>query len=152
MVLYNEEMEVTVSSRVELGIEARAFVARLTPRTEGATFVTLSGELGAGKTAFVQEVAEILGVSDTVTSPTFVLEKVYALPDGSLFERLVHIDAYRLEGATALAPLGFDNIMQDARTLVMLEWPERVRDGMRDADVSITITTQTDGTRTIVYG
>src|ERR1700754_3179272 len=83
----------------ELDREAEGFAGRLVPSAQGATLVTLTGELGAGKTTFTQSLARALGVTDTVTSPTFVLEKIYSLPDSTQgFTRLVHIDAYRLSG------------------------------------------------------
>jgi tRNA threonylcarbamoyladenosine biosynthesis protein TsaE len=91
----------------------------------GATVVTLSGELGAGKTTFAQKLARELGVEEHVTSPTFVLEKIYRL-NGRQFERLVHIDAYRLESSRELEVLGFKELLDDPKNLILLEWPERV--------------------------
>ena len=81
----------------ELQAYARKFVASLMPHRDAATLVTLSGDLGAGKTTFTQGIARALGVEETVASPTFVIEKVYVLT-AQRWERLVHIDAYRLEG------------------------------------------------------
>ncbi len=123
------------------------------PSPRGATLVTLSGELGAGKTAFVKGVARAFGITEIVNSPTFVLEKIYLIQEfakgqfakGSpsvipkdsppripprKFKRLIHIDAYRLEKGSDLGPLGFDEIMQDAENLIMLEWPEKVADAL----------------------
>lgn len=133
--------------------EAATFISTLSPHTGGATLITLSGELGAGKTSFTQGVARALGVTDHVTSPTFVLEKIYELPaeTGRGFAQLVHIDAYRLEGSAALAPLGFDEIMRDARNVVMLEWPERVADGLPPAACAIRLIVNPAGGRTISY-
>src|ERR1700683_2680478 len=91
----------------EVEHEARNFLQTLEPRADGATLITLSGELGAGKTTFTQAVAKALGVEDIVNSPTFVIEKVYNLPEGKGFHRLVHIDAYRLTSNGELAALGF---------------------------------------------
>lgn len=147
-------MEKIIQDLEGLADEAGDFARALRPRAAGATLITLSGELGAGKTAFTKEVARALGVTDTVTSPTFVLEKVYALPEcdvEQLFTRLIHIDAYRLERGAELAPLGFDELMRSSRNLVMLEWPEKVADALPPPAVSITITPQPDGTRTISY-
>ena len=133
----------------ELAAEARRFVGTLVPKQEGATLVTLQGELGAGKTAFTQEVAKALGVEEAVTSPTFVLEKIYELSADGPYERLVHIDAYRLEGARQLGPLGFDALMREPTNLIMLEWPEKV--AVTRADVRITLNVNDDGSRTLVY-
>ena len=90
-----------------------------------ATLVTLSGDLGAGKTAFTKAVAKVLGVSEELTSPTFVLEKIYKLADKP-WKHLIHIDAYRLDGGHELLAIGFDGICRDAGNLILLEWPEKV--------------------------
>ena len=131
---------------------AEKFVRGLFPRTEGATLVTLSGELGAGKTAFTKSVAKVLGVAEVVTSPTFVLEKIYALPaprSGAGFTRLIHIDAYRLDSGADLAPLGFDELMRDSGNLILLEWPEKVMDALPVPATALRFETLSDGTRTI---
>jgi len=144
-------MEKTVHTLDEFTAEAVRFVETLTPQAAGATLVTLSGDLGAGKTAFTKAVAAHLGVSGVVTSPTFVLEKIYALPEEGGFKRLVHIDAYRLESGADLAPLGFDEIMKDPGALVFLEWPEKVAEGLPKPAAAISITV-TDDSRKISYG
>lgn len=136
-----------------LQAEAADFVGSLVPKEDGATLVTLSGELGAGKTSFTQGLAKALGVTDSITSPTFVLEKVYDLPETTNrgFARLVHIDAYRLEGSESLLPLGVDLLLPDPSNLIILEWPEMVDGQLPSPDVSITITVEPDTTRTISY-
>jgi tRNA threonylcarbamoyladenosine biosynthesis protein TsaE len=131
--------------------EAARFAGTLAPTGAGAVLVTLSGELGAGKTSFAQGVAKAFGIVEDVTSPTFVLEKIYEIPEGkSAFKRLVHIDAYRLEGERALTPLGFDELMQDAQNLILLEWPERVAQELPTAHTHITLAVAGEG-RTIFY-
>lgn len=133
----------------ELDDCARQFIQSLTPLPDRATLVTLSGELGAGKTAFTKAVAKALGVREVVNSPTFVLEKIYELPVGNAFRRLVHIDAYRLESGTELAPLGFSDLLRDSGNLIMLEWPEKIAEALPKPAVSITLTGATNGVHTI---
>lgn len=87
--------------------------------------VSLSGELGAGKTCLVQGVAAAVGVTDRVTSPTFVLVKQYR---GSL--PLVHVDVYRLDRLGDVLELGDEVFAADAVTLV--EWGDAVRAAMPD--------------------
>ncbi len=150
-------MERTLTTLADLTAEAERFMASLTPASSGATLVTLSGELGAGKTAFAQEVARALGIEETVTSPTFVLEKIYALQNKlghrmSKFGRLVHIDAYRLESGRELIPLGFDELMEDADNLILLEWPEKVADMLPEPEVRISMKVLLDGSHSISYG
>ena len=113
----------------ETGKLAEAFLGTLVPEKDVATLVILKGDLGAGKTAFVKQVARILGVTEHVTSPTFVIEKQYAL-SGGVFEHLVHIDAYRMESAHELEVLGWQELLQEKKTLVMVEWPERVAESI----------------------
>lgn len=145
-------MEKHIASLREFEQEARDFTEQLSSKAEGATLVTLSGELGAGKTSFIQGVARALGVQDPVTSPTFVLEKMYTLPKNDKgFLRLVHIDAYRLKKGIDLRTLGFDEIMQDSRNLVMLEWPERVVDGLGKPAAQLSFLAHKNGSRTLIY-
>ncbi len=148
---YNQAVEKKLTTREELELEAREFTNRLTSGAS-ATLITLSGELGAGKTTFTQAVAKALGVSESVTSPTFVLEKTYDLPAGGTFRKLVHIDAYRLKLPSELHALGFFSRMEDPSNLILLEWPERVASKLPPATVAITLMVNDDTSRTIIYG
>ncbi len=145
-------MQKTIHSLEELAEEANRFVNEITPATDGATLVTLSGELGAGKTAFIKAVAKALGIEEEITSPTFVLEKIYKLGTGAVFKRLVHIDAYRLEKDSDLAPLGFDELMQDEGNLILLEWPEKVAGALPVPTQHFLLVAEADGSRTMTYG
>jgi tRNA threonylcarbamoyladenosine biosynthesis protein TsaE len=148
-------MEKIVATLAEFEDEAAHFAAGLAPSRDGATLITLSGELGAGKTAFTKAVAKTYGVVDVVTSPTFVLEKIYTLPaprSGAGFSRLIHIDAYRLDSGSDLGPLGFDELLQDSGNVIILEWPEKVAEALPMPAVHISIVAQADGSRVISYG
>jgi tRNA threonylcarbamoyladenosine biosynthesis protein TsaE len=105
------------------------FINSLSPKEHKATVVGLYGNLGAGKTTFTQSVCKILGVEETVTSPTFVIEKIYELA-GKKFTHLIHIDAYRLEKSVELLNLGWKEITEDKNNLILIEWPEKVADIM----------------------
>jgi tRNA threonylcarbamoyladenosine biosynthesis protein TsaE len=144
-------METLVKTLDELDAEAARFVGSVAPSPRGATLVTLSGELGAGKTAFTKAVAKALGIEEIVNSPTFVLEKIYKLPKGQSFKNLIHIDAYRLESGSELAPLGFDEILKDERNLILLEWPEKVADALPTPDVKISFVVLANDARMISY-
>lgn len=148
---YNGCMERILQTLADLEEEAGLLLARLSPKDAGATLVTLSGDLGAGKTAFAGALAKALGIPGSVTSPTFVLEKIYAIPGGA-YKRMAHIDAYRLDTGADLRPLGFDELMQDPGTLVVLEWPERVADSLPPADVAIRLAIKDADARVISYG
>ena len=98
--------------------------------------VALSGDLGAGKTTFAQGVAQALGVQETVTSPTFVIEKIYKL-ENAKWQRLIHIDAYRLKGAHELEVLGWKELVADTGNLILIEWPERVAEAIPEGATRI---------------
>ena len=138
-----------LSSLEELQGQAAVFVHSLQPHPEHALLVTLSGELGAGKTSFTQGVARALGIEEPVTSPTFVLQKVYRL-SGSAFDQLVHIDAYRLEGETSLVPLGFSEVYADPANLMVIEWPEQVQTQLPRPDHQLHFAVAGEG-RTLTY-
>jgi tRNA threonylcarbamoyladenosine biosynthesis protein TsaE len=82
--------------------------------------VVLAGDLGAGKTAFTKGLASAIGITDTVTSPTFVLVQEY---DGPL--PLAHVDVYRLEHPAELPDLGLDELLDGGR-LVVVEWGDTI--------------------------
>lgn len=141
-----------IHSLEELQKEAASFAQTLSSGERGATLVTLSGELGAGKTAFTKMLAEAFGIRDVITSPTFVLEKIYQLPTPVRgFTQLVHIDAYRLEKGTDLEPLGFEALTKDPKNLIMLEWPERVHDGLPVSTYALRLEALGEGVHTVTY-
>lgn len=112
---------------------ANDFVSILLPKLDSATVVGLYGNLGAGKTTFTQFIAKSFGVEDDVTSPTFVLEKIYRIEDRIKnkelrFKNLIHIDAYRIEKSKELLHLGWNDIISDPANIILIEWPERVED------------------------
>jgi len=84
--------------------------------------ICLEGDLGAGKTTFVQGVAAGWGSLDAVSSPTFVLVKVYRRLDG---ESLYHLDAYRLSGPAEATDLDIDAML--AKGPLAVEWADRVK-------------------------
>lgn len=92
---------------------------------ESATIVALSGDLGAGKTTLTQAIARQLGITENVISPTFIIMKNYAIKKGP-HEKLVHIDAYRLNSEDEMLRLGWDELIADSKNLILIEWPEQV--------------------------
>ncbi len=89
--------------------------------------VTLSGELGSGKTSFAQGFAVALGVTEKIKSPTFVIFQTYAINTSqNNFKYFTHIDAYRLEKKEDLEKLGVGGFFSDPEVITILEWPEMV--------------------------
>lgn len=92
----------------------------------GATVLALTGDLGSGKTTFVQGFLRGLGVRGRITSPTFVLVKRYAIRHMP-YARVYHIDAYRIRKPSELLTLGVKKILSDQRNIVLIEWVERIK-------------------------
>ena len=136
----------------ELSALAQRVLAQLPHKTSGATLLALVGELGAGKTTFVQALARELGVQDTAQSPTYVLMKSYPV-NYKHFTKLVHIDAYRLEKPEEFAALKPEEFLSDPHALVCIEWPERVEGQLPTPDVVLTFSADGvgEGERHIAY-
>lgn len=97
-----------------------------------ARVVAFSGTLGVGKTTLTQEIAKQLGIKENVISPTFVIMKIYYVDKKSKyylkFKRFIHIDAYRLTSGDELLKIGWEEIISDKDNLVIIEWPENVKE------------------------
>ena len=98
--------------------------------------VVLTGELGAGKTTFVQGVARGLGIEDQVSSPTFTLVKEYR---GIL--DIAHVDVYRLERVQDVVDLGLDEL-GDGEGVLLVEWGDAVEDLLPDQRLRVELTTE----------
>jgi len=109
---------------------AAAFAATL-PRD---TTLALHGDMGVGKTTFVQGLAEGLGVHQHVTSPTFAIYSVYR----GAGRTLVHMDAYRLESATQVEDLLLDEFLVSPWVLAV-EWPEKIAGWLPENTVHLTL-------------
>ncbi len=120
-------MEQQIKSITELDEYAGMFISGLVRQAGHATVIGLSGELGSGKTAFTKVLAKKLGIDEEVSSPTFVIAKFYALKDKQ-WSRLVHMDAYRIEHPDELRALKWDELAHDPKNLIMIEWPELMKE------------------------
>jgi tRNA threonylcarbamoyladenosine biosynthesis protein TsaE len=117
---------------------------RVGEQLNGRAVILLKGDLGAGKTVFAKGVAAGLGIDAAdVTSPSFTLINVH---DGRL--RLYHIDLYRLESSSRI-DLGLDEILEDERGVVMIEWAERLKFAPESV-VEVGISYVSDSERVIV--
>ncbi len=91
-----------------------------------AIVIGLIGDLGSGKTIFTKGFAKGLGIRENITSPTFVLMRIYSLRV-THYSRFIHIDAYRLKNSKDLINLGFKNLIRDSKNIILIEWADRVR-------------------------
>ena len=100
--------------------ELRAWGEELGRGASPPLLITLTGELGVGKTTVAQSICRGYGVVEEVTSPTYALVHQYSAPKSPVF----HIDLYRIESPDQLTNLGWDEIVS-SRCLILVEWPER---------------------------
>jgi len=93
----------------------------------GGDILLLQGDLGAGKTTLSKGIAEGLGLTEPLTSPTFTLMNVYQLPEEiNGITELVHVDTYRLEDEEELLDIGIEDYLNNPHTLCLIEWPEKI--------------------------
>lgn len=111
------------------------------PTTHGAFVLALKGNVGAGKTTFVQSLGKELRIDEQMQSPTYVLMKSYEITwDG--FEKLIHIDAYRLESPKEFNALRPSEFLDDPKALICIEWPEKLEGVLPKPDMEITFTAE----------
>lgn len=140
-------------------------------RQAKALVFALSGQLGAGKTKFVQGAAEFLGIERNVTSPTFVLMKRYDLSgahrsnnvqklgrksDSSLNTggqildcSFYHFDCYRLHSSEEVLDLGWEKIISNSKNIVFIEWAEKVKDILPSNTICVTMKDKGENKREI---
>jgi len=93
-----------------------------------AIIIGLRGELGSGKTTFIQGFAKGLGIKEKVLSPTFVIIKPYKIPDIRYkLQNLYHVDCYRIDKAKEIFELGWKDMIADPANIVVVEWSERIK-------------------------
>ena len=111
----------------QIDVVVKELIAELSQRRYGgAAVVGLTGELGAGKTTFIQHVAQELGITEPITSPTFVIQKRYPISHNA-FSNFIHIDAYRVT-ARELREIGFDKLTQNSSNIIFVEWADNVKE------------------------
>lgn len=99
--------------------------------------VALIGELGAGKTIFVKGFAKGLGITDKITSPTFVLIRQHKITKTK--KTLFHIDLYRIENIENLNQLGLKDLWLDKKNIILIEWPEKIQELLPKNTIRVTI-------------
>ena len=104
--------------------QTRAFGAKLARELKDGEIIALVGHLGSGKTTFIKGLAKGLGVKDIVTSPTFVLMKIYKT-NHKIIKQFVHVDCYRVPGSE-LAAIGLGDYLKQPDTVMAIEWAEKL--------------------------
>ncbi len=107
--------------------ETFALGFKLAAELQGGEVIMLSGDLGSGKTKFVQGLAKGLGIKAKVNSPTFNILKLYKTSGNKNIKSFCHIDTYRLHNEADLISLGVQDFFDDEQTVTAIEWAEKIK-------------------------
>lgn len=97
---------------------------KLAEKLRGDEFIALFGDLGSGKTTFIQGLAKGLGIKQRIISPTFIIIRKYQISNISNF---YHVDLYRIENLIELKNLEFEEIINSKEGIVAVEWAEKIK-------------------------
>lgn len=114
---------------------------------EKGDIICLYGDLGSGKTTFVQGLAKGLGVKRRIISPTFIIVRSYKLGTNSFY----HIDLYRTENEKDINKLGLEEIVNDPQNIVAIEWAEKLGNLMPAKRIDIRFSFEKENTRKITF-
>lgn len=134
-------LEIKIKSLDGIADAARQFVDAMGENKVFAMF----GPMGVGKTTFVKAVCEILGVEDTITSPTFAIVNEYRTNAG---DQIFHFDFYRIRKVEEVYDMGYEDYVYSG-AVCFLEWPELIEELLPEDAVRVTLSEEEDGTRTI---
>lgn len=98
-----------------------------TDKKKKAQVLGLIGDLGGGKTTFLQGFAKGLGIKEKITSPTFVIMKKYKLPAKIKMQSFYHIDCYRFKTPKEILILGFEQIVSNPKNIIAIEWADKLK-------------------------
>ena len=138
-------MELQITSLEEIGTVAEDFV-RLAMQED--TVFAFNGQMGAGKTTFIKALCEALGVSETVTSPTFAIVNEYRADETG--ELIYHFDFYRIKKLDEAYDMGCEDYFYSG-AVCFIEWPELVEDLLPGNTVWVDIRLNDDETRTLSW-
>lgn len=121
---------------------AREFIAQMDDRTVFAFY----GPMGVGKTTFIKAICEELGVEDVINSPTFAIINEYR--SDTTGELIYHFDFYRINKLGEAEDIGTEDYFYSG-ALCFIEWPEKIEDLLPGDVVNVTLSENTDGSRTV---
>jgi tRNA threonylcarbamoyladenosine biosynthesis protein TsaE len=144
-------MENIIQGEDEMNVFAFEVLRTLPANKEHATIVGLSGDLGSGKTTFAQFFAQALHVKERIVSPTYVIAKFYDIPNNALWNKFVHIDAYRIEDPEEMHMLKWTGIVADTKNIVLVEWPEHIKELFPKDTIMLQFRFIDQGTRAVMH-
>lgn len=134
---------ITIASIDDLNDAAKKFIGIM----DDFTIFAFNGEMGAGKTTFINALTRALGVEDDSTnSPSFSIINEYR--SDTTAELIYHFDCYRLESIDEALEIGVEDYF-DSGAVCLIEWPERIADLLPDDTVTVDITVNPDESRTL---
>ena len=135
--------EIIIKDITDLERAAREFLKQI----DGHRLVAFYAPMGSGKTTFTTAVCNVLGVTDPVGSPTFAIVNEYMRADG---EPMYHFDFYRIEKPSEAIGIGIYEYL-DSGHLCIMEWPENIEELLPDDTLKVSITVNSDQSRTICW-
>ena len=131
----------TIESTKNIHDTARQFIDGMGERTVFA----FNGKMGAGKTTFIKAICEVMGVKETVNSPTFSIVNEYEASDGRI---IYHFDCYRIKNTQEALDLGAEEYLYSGN-LCFIEWSENMSPLLPDTMVNVDIEEMEDGRREV---
>lgn len=125
------------------------------PKQKQAVVIGLSGELGSGKTTFVQSFAKSLGIKERVISPTYVIFKKFKIQSvffRAKFKVLVHIDAYRIKDLKEMVDLGWEEMAKNPENIILVEWAENIKNILPQKNIWLIFSHKGENKRAIDFG
>ncbi len=155
-----EEVTCTLDIVSHSSAQTQRLGMRLGDLLRGGELLLLEGQLGSGKTTFTQGLAQGMGISELVSSPTFTLLKEYVgqaptanIPGGSLARRgpaLYHFDLYRLDDPEEILDLGFEDYFYDGSGVCVVEWADKAAELWSDGHLRIRLKAMSETKRSLL--
>jgi len=142
--------------------ETQKIASDFAKKLKGGEILCFYGNLGSGKTTFIQTLAKALGVKENVTSPTFVLLKQYKIKSkiknqkskpqfkNKNLKNFYHLDVYRLTNSEQALDLGIEEIWSDPSNIVAIEWADKISDILPEKRIDLCFENVDENTRKIV--
>lgn len=134
-------MNIIIKDITTITTAAQEFIAQM----GDSRIFAFYGSMGAGKTTFVKALCEVMGVTDTVNSPTFAIVNEYDTPSG---RPIYHFDFYRIKSLREVYDMGYEDYFY-GRGLCFIEWPELIEELLPEGTTKVTIEELPDGSRMV---